>query len=167
MKKHVQSFIVNLGLLVWGLFAIYSGVLIQIKYHMGNRGHSGVNEYVFGVGYSGWNDIHKFSIVILSILAVYHVVLHWKWFKAVFSKKLFSKNLQVITFTLLFILAAVTGLIPWIIDLLGMSEFSRKVFIEIHDKIAIILSVYIIMHIVKRHKWFFNTLAKMANKRTA
>lgn len=37
----------------------------------------------------------------------------------------------------------------------------RKTFIEIHDKLAIILTIYLILHIIRRMKWFFTTFDKI------
>lgn len=67
-------------------------------------------------------------------------------------------------FSLLFVLVAITGLTPWFIDLLKGDLMQRKVFIEIHDKLAIVLAVYLILHVIKRIKWFFTTFDKIKNK---
>jgi hypothetical protein len=86
--------------------------------------------------------------------------LHWKWYKTVIKKRLVAKNIQVLTLSMLFVLVAITGFIPWFIDLLKGDEILRKAFIEIHDKFAIILSVYLILHVIKRLKWFLLPLRK-------
>lgn len=164
MGKYISRFINNFGLIVFGIATAFSGMLIQVKYHMGNHGNIAINDYVLGINYQSWSAIHKVSIVILSLLLIYHVYHHWKWYKGVISNKLIPKNQQVLTLTLLFVLVAITGLTPWFIDLLKGDEMLRKVFIEIHDKLAIILSIYLILHIIKRMKWFFTTFEKMTNK---
>ncbi|HBX52605.1 MAG: hypothetical protein A2W98_14535 [Bacteroidetes bacterium GWF2_33_38] len=164
MGKNINWFIINLGLFILGIATVFSGMLIQVKYHMGNHGNIALNDYVFGINYQGWSAIHKISIVALSLLMIYHVYQHWKWYKVVITKKLIIKNQQVLILSLLFVLVAITGLIPWFIDLLNGDEMLRKGFIEIHDKLAIILSIYLILHIIKRLKWFFTTFQKMINK---
>lgn len=164
MVKYISRFINNFGLIVFGIATVFSGILIQVKYHMGNHGNIAINDNALGINYQSWSAIHKVSIVILSLLMIYHVYHHWKWYKGVISKKLISKNQQVLTLTLLFVLVAITGLTPWFIDLLKGDEMLRKVLIEIHDKLAIILSVYLILHIIKRLKWFFTTFEKITNK---
>ena len=143
---------------------MFSGMLIQVKYHMGNHGNIAINDYVFGINYQSWSAFHKVSIVILSLLMIFHVYHHWKWYKGVILKKLITKNQQVLILSSLFVLVAITGLTPWFIDLLKGDEVLRKLFIEIHDKLAIILSVYLILHIIKRLRWFFTTFEKMTNK---
>lgn len=124
---------------------------------MGNHGHIEVNDLVCGVDYYGWSDIHRISIVLLSLFMIFHFALHWKWYKTVIKKRLKARNSQVLTWSVVFVLVAITGLIPWFIDLIQGDEMQRKAFIEIHDKLAIILSVYFILHVVKRRKWFFTS----------
>ncbi len=164
MGKNINRFVINIGLTIFGIATIFSGMLIQVKYHMGNHGDIDLNDYVLRINYQSWSAIHKVLIVILSLLMIYHVYHHWKWYKVVISKKLITKNQQVLVLSLLFVLVAITGLTPWFIDLLKGDETLRKVFIEIHDKLTIILSVYLILHIIKRLKWFFTTFEKMTNK---
>ena len=164
MGNYINRYIINLGLFIFGLTSMFSGILIQVKYHMGNHGNIAINDYVFGVNYHNWSVIHKISIVVFSLLMIYHVYQHWKWYKIAITKKLISKNQQVLILSLLFVLVAITGLTPWFIDLLNGDEMIRKVFIELHDKLAIILSVYLILHIIKRLKWFFTIFEKKTNK---
>jgi len=164
MGNNVNRFTVNLGLLIFGIITVFSGMLIQIKYHMGNHGNIAINDFVLGLNYHDWCVVHKISIVVLSLFAIYHIYQHWKWYKAVISKRLFAKNQQVLIFSLLFVLVAITGLTPWFIDLLKGNELLRKVFIEIHDKLAIILVVYLILHVIRRMKWFFTTFDTIKNK---
>ena len=155
MKSLSFSLKINLGLLFIGLLAMFSGLLLQVGFHIGNHFSIPTNKIVFGMSYSGWSAIHKISIVILSLLTIYHIYQHWKWYKAVINKKLFIKNQQVLIFSLLFIFVALTGLTSWFIDLLKREEILRKAFVEIHDKITLIFSVYLVLHIIKRVKWFF------------
>lgn len=164
MEKNINRFIINLGLIIFGITTIFSGMLIQVKYHMGNHGNIAINDFVIGINYQGWSVIHKISIVALSLLMICHVYFHWKWYKVVITKKLISKNQQVLILSFLFIVVAITGLTPWFIDLLNGDEMQRKIFIEIHDKLALILAIYLILHIIKRLRWFFATYEKIKNE---
>lgn len=161
MNKNVKSFIVNTGLLISGVFAIFTGMLIQTQYHMGNHGNINFDKSVLEISYSDWSAIHKLTIIVLSIFIAFHFALHWKWYKAVIGKGLINKNIQVITLTILFTLVAITGFVPWFIDLQHGHQMIRKAFIEIHDKLAIVLSIYLILHVIKRMKWFFSTYKKI------
>jgi hypothetical protein len=163
MDKHLNSFLINLGLLISGLLTVFSGLLIQIAYHMGNHGNIAANDQISGISYNGWSGIHKTSVVILSVLIILHTSHHWKFYKVIIKKRLFAKNKQVITLSVIFILVAITGLIPWFIQLMNGDAYLRKAFIEIHDKLAIILSVYFILHVIKRFRWFFTTFERIIN----
>jgi len=152
-----MALIVNIGLLFFGLAMSVSGFLIQFRYHMG---HNSVSE----IGYNNWSDIHKISIICISILITFHISMHRKWYKAIIIKNLVAKNRLQIILSLVFILAAITGYIPWIIDLSGGSEIARKFFIEIHDKITIILFVLLTLHLTKKLKWYINAFDKLKNE---
>jgi len=163
-KAIKQAFIINTGLLLFGLAMSISGFVIQIKYHMGH--HSGLvpGNSVPGNDYYNWTNIHKTSIIIFSILMTFHFSTHWKWYKTIIIRKLVQKNRLQIILSVVFFLVAITGYIAWIIYLSGVSDISRKFFIEIHDKIAILLFVILTLHLTTRLKWYITTLNKLKNK---
>ena len=145
---------------------VFSGLLIQIGYHMGHHGEIDTNNLVLGLNYFNWSDIHLISVVLVSIGMVFHIILHWKWYKAVVGKKkLVFKNQQAIIMTIIFILVAITGYISWFIKLSGGPDLSRKFFMEIHDKITYVLFVYLIFHVTKRFKWYFTAFEKIRRNR--
>jgi hypothetical protein len=156
------SFLTNLGLLLFGAVMVLSGLLIQIAYHMGHHGEIESNNLVLGLNYFNWSDVHKYSIVLVSISMVFHIIWHWKWYKTVVrKKKLVIKNQQAIILTIVFILVAITGYFSWFIKLSGGSDLSRRNFIEIHDKITWVLLVYLIFHVTNRFKWYFTAFEKV------
>lgn len=160
-KKQQWSLSVNSGLLISGLAMVFSGMLIQINYHMGNHGHIDIETVVMGIAYRGWSAIHKTAIMAFSALMLLHMTFHWNWYKTMVRKNMVTKNMQVVTLTVVFVLVALTGIIPWMIDLGGGKEFTRKAFIEIHDKLALVLLVYLVLHVISRLTWFKNTIAKL------
>jgi 2-oxoglutarate ferredoxin oxidoreductase subunit delta len=184
-RKFINQFLLNNLLLIFGIFMIFSGLSLQIGYHMSGsnkQNGSGKSEYiqsmtyeqvneidtnrtVCGLNYQNWSTIHKFSIVFFSLLMIYHIYVHWKWYKRIISKHLVSKNIQVFTLSVLFILVTCTGLIPWFIQLSGGAVFSRFIMIEIHDKLALILVIFIILHIIKRKKWFTTVYKQNATQK--
>jgi hypothetical protein len=160
---------------------IFSGLVLQIGFHVGgpDRHQIGVRDVqsqsiqyeqsrgidtgkiVCGFNYHTWSAIHKFVIVFFSLFMIYHTYVHRKWYKKVITKHLIVKNKQAIILSVLFLLDAVTGIIPWFIDLSGGSSITRKRFIEIHDKLALILIVFLVLHFVKRAKWFATTYIRL------
>ena len=161
MGSTINRFIVNLGLFISGIASAFSGILVQVKYHMVNHSKNAINELLFGINYHGWTVVHKISIVVLSLFMIYHIRHHWKWYKGVLTKRSFAKNQQILIFSLLFVMVAISGLTPWFINFLKGNEIQRKAIIEIHDKCALVLTIYLILHIFKRIQWFFTTFIKL------
>jgi hypothetical protein len=161
-KNPIVNFSLNLGLLLFGSPMVFSGILVQFGYHLGHHEEIDINHLVLGLNYSNWSDFHKISIVLVSIGMIFHIIWHWKWYKTVVQKnKLVVKNQQAIILTIVFILVAITGYLSWFIKLSGGSDLNRKFFMEIHDKIAWVLFLYLILHVTKRFKWFFTAYKKV------
>lgn len=161
MKKLIKSYITNVGLLISASAMVFSGLLIQFRYHMGNHGSIDTSNNVLELNYQVWSSLHKYASTIYSIFMISHFALHWLWYKAVLSKGMLSKHKEVAGLTIIFILVALTGLIPWIIHISQGDEFLRKAFMEVHDKLALILFIYLTLHITKRLKWFIRTSYKL------
>ncbi len=157
MERSKISFKVNIGLFFVGIIMTLSGLLMQLYYHIWNHE---ISSKVLGLCYSSWSSIHKISTIIFSLFLIYHVVLHWKWYKTIFRKKLISKNKEVTGLSITIIFVTITGYVAWIFNTTPI----RKIFIEIHDKITIILFVFLLFHITRKFKWFINTYAKLKNK---
>ena len=155
---------VNTGLLIIGIVMSFSGFVIQFKYHMGHNSGLETGNSVPDLAYYNWTSIHKTSIFLFSILMTYHIFIHLKWYKTIIIKKLFLRNKLQIILSIVFILAVITGYIPWIINLSGGSDIVRKSFIEIHDKITIFLFVLLTIHLTDRIGWYLTTLHKLSNK---
>lgn len=150
-NKGFQRFI-NWGLIISGLIMSFSGLLMQIYYHI-IYGESGkAHQLVLSLKHSDWSLLHKISAIIFSLLIVYHIYAHKKWFTTVIKKKLIKKNKQLITLSVISILVMLTGYIPWIIMNISGATTLRTLFIEIHDKISILLFVFLILHVLKRIK---------------
>ena len=161
-----MSLVTNFGLLLTGFAMVLSGFVIQFNYHMGHHGSIDKSNLVLGISYVGWSGIHKTSIAIISFFAIAHIILHWKWYKAIVRKNLFVKNKLVITLTILFIIVAITGYIPWCMDMVGGQYAIRKSFIEVHDKLTFILIVYLVIHVIKRMRWFIASFKKLRESPT-
>lgn len=173
-KKSLNKFTINHALLLSAIVMVLSGLILQLGFHIGEHrgGVHGVSstqpiqyemsrgidtsKTVFGLNYHDWSVTHKFAIVLVTLLMIYHIYTHWKWVKAIIRKHLIRKNIQVITLSVLFLMVAVTGLVPWFVDLSGSTNILRLIFIEVHDKLALILIVYLVLHIYQRKKWLFS-----------
>jgi hypothetical protein len=145
---------INICLIIVSLTTILTGFVIQLRYHMGRLP---AIEETWGLAYSGWLLLHKSSIVVFSFLMLFHVISHLKWYRVVIAKRMIVRNKQTIILSIIFIFTTVTGYTAWFAYILNTGVSSdvmmfRKAFVEIHDKLAIILTIYIIGHVVKRIK---------------
>ncbi len=161
MKNLPISLKINLALLFLGLIMSSSGLLIQIKYHMGNYEEIIRSKEVWGLIHPEWSLIHRISAIVFSMCVFYHVKLHWKWFKAVVKKKLIVKNKLVITLSIVFLIVAITGLLSFLVNIIRGDKLLSNSIIDIHDKIALILIVLIVLHIYSRFKWFIVMFKKL------
>jgi hypothetical protein len=182
IAKNILKFVVNNLLIVSGVATVISGFVLQLGFHIGSGGrHEPPAEQlqnaaveplraietthtVWGLDYISWTVVHKTVIVLLSILMVYHLASHWKWYKAVFIRCLIGKTRQVIILSVLFVAVAFTGLAPWLVDLSGNCNSFRFFLIEIHDKLTLLLTIFLILHIVKRLKWFPATFRQLISQ---
>jgi len=173
-RKTLVKFLINNLLIVSGLIMVFSGCIMQVGFHMGGhteniQGATYVesraidpDRVVCGLTYNGWSHTHKGFIVIFTLLLLHHLYTHWNWYKGVLGKGLIRKNWLTLTLCLLFLIVAVTGLVPWFIDLAGGSTAARTGFIEIHDKLTLLLILFLILHVIKKTPWYRATFAKIA-----
>ena len=177
-KEYISKFAINNLLLMSGVVMILSGLMLQLGFHIGGF-QEGIHDtnlqqfqyeqlrgidnckIVYGLNYQDWSFIHKFAISLFSILMTLHIVAHRKWYKTIINKHLIGKNIQMTTLSVLFFLVAITGIIPWFVDLSGSTSVLRLHFIEIHDKIALILIVFLVLHVKKRKNWFSDAFSKL------
>jgi hypothetical protein len=180
-QQIVNSFIINSLLFVFVLVMILSGLFLQQGFHRIDAGEQRIgfhevqhqsmqyeqvrgidlNKIVWGFDYPVWSTIHRSSIVFFSLLIMYHIYAHRIWYKRVISKNLIRKNIKMITLSALLSLVAITGFASWFVDLSGKTVMLRIIAIEIHDKLALLLIVFLMLHIVKRAKWFFTVHEKL------
>jgi len=163
MKKPETKtlFSMNILLLVSSITTAFSGLTIMTHYHMGHHGDISTTDTFWGIDYFAWSAIHKTGTIALSLVMAYHILLHWKWYKNVLLKRLLAKNSQVILLSVIFFVTGLTGFIPWLLQSGDASESTRRGILEIHDKMGIVLIVFLILHVSKRLNWFTNTYAKL------
>jgi hypothetical protein len=90
MDKAKINYFVDVIAFVSFLVTAITGVLIFIFLPPG-EGRGGVHSYLLGYGRHDWGAIHDWAGIIMTIAAIIHVVLHWKWIvgttKIIFGKK--------------------------------------------------------------------------------
>ena len=152
MKSRKRK-LLNYLLLITGLSTCLSGVMMQIGYHIGVTDRTAIAHIKhWGMNLSQWQITHQAVASLFFILCGLHVYLHWGWYKGVIGKRLFKRNSQLLTFTLLFIVSALLGFAPWAISNGEALSKLRHILIEIHDKVSVVLIVFMVLHVVKRWK---------------
>ncbi len=181
LAKIYTDFIVNNTLIILGIATVISGFVLQFGFHFGHSEPSardlGLNssnpldirhfdefKLVWGFDYSTWSIMHKTFVVALSLLMIYHFIIHFKWYKQVIIKHLINKNKQVVILTIIFLIVALTGFVPWIIDAFALDSHLRIMFIEIHDKLTFVLTIFLFLHIFNRLKWYPKVYLKLKVK---
>jgi len=159
--KPTILFIINGLILLCGIATAFSGLTIMLHFHMGHPGAISTTDTFRGLHYFDWSWVHKASVLSMTLLIVYHILLHWKWYKNVLQKRLLTKNRQVLLLTIIFTIAFLTGFIPWLHQLTNVRDITRRFLLEIHDKNGIVLIVFLILHVSKRFKWFKDTYVKL------
>jgi hypothetical protein len=152
-SKGMINYFIDCFLVITGIIMIYSGLLVQVRYHGRTMNPLIVSQIP---DYIQWSQIHKISTIVIAVLACVHVYLHWKWYEVMFKKKLGGRHKITMIMTIIFLLSAITGFWAWIFRLLNDSPqgmIQEKHLIEIHDKLGIILAVLIIGHVMRRLRW--------------
>lgn len=145
----------NLALLTSGALVMFTGLLLQGGFHMGNHGSIDPRISVLGCCHAEWSRYHFFAILALSAFMLVHLLRHRSWYTSLRPRHFRGKKRQVMILSTLFLAVAVTGYLPWLIHVWGGDAMLRKLFIEIHDKLALPLSGYLIWHIVTRRAALF------------
>jgi ferredoxin len=130
---------VYVTLLLSTMALIFTGLSIQIGYHMGNHGHIEVNDTFIGMGYHTWSLMHKTISAIFAVMVTVHIYLQRK----------FLKHNRKTAIILILTITALTGFLAWCCSFSESTMFVRKALIEIHDKITLILFLVMIVHLLR------------------
>lgn len=148
MDKRQTKRILNYSLLAAGVATAVTGCVIQLGFHVG-RGE-GIEPFL-GLLREQWAVLHKLSSVAFLGFCIRHIYAHRKWYSTVLGRSsLYQKNRHVLLFSFLFIITSITGLIPWFIDLCYGGGVVRHNWVEVHDKVALLLAVFAVLHVARR-----------------
>lgn len=145
--KQLFRCLTNISLFVFSIIMIFSGLYIQIHYHLQESGNAGFNQ---------WTFVHKWIALLFTLIVIVHVVLHLKWYKAILRKRLLKKNRATLALSVCMLIVSLLGFAPWILSIASSNLVLRHILIEIHDKIALLFMIIMIGHIIKRHQWYLH-----------
>lgn len=111
--------------------------------------YSGIELHVAGHGadhslWHSWAVVHVLASLFFLILGIWHVKMHWNWYKAWFANGLGSKSRVTAALSILFLFVCVTG-----IFLLGAEGANSSLGLW-HYRIGLILMLISAGHIAKR-----------------
>ena len=148
----INKKVLNYSLFVSGFTTCLSGVVMQIGYHIGVADRTTVfYKPIWGMIYPEWQLCHQVVATVFFILCAIHIYRHRKWYKGVIERRIFKRNREVLIFSALFAVSAILGFLPWIINN-GETQMLRHTLIEIHDKVSVVLIIFIVLHVMKRWK---------------
>jgi DNA-binding transcriptional LysR family regulator len=77
---------------------------------------------------------------------------NWRWIRAAWRKRLLGKHRQVVTMSLIFLAAALTGMGAWATSWTLVGVQVEKLVVEIDDKLTLFLTVFLLFHVWSRRK---------------
>jgi hypothetical protein len=131
---------VNAVMVAAGAATVFSGFLVQVHFHMHRTGGT-----VWGLDHADWNQVHQLVSFTFLASVVWHLSKNGKAFWATCSPR---RSWRRMGFYLAatFGLALVTALLAWGAFLLVGHGGAEHTLVEIHDKVAIPLSVLLLVH---------------------
>ncbi len=138
MKKKLKRGLINYILLLTGFITCFSGIFIQIRYHITNaEGLTKIYNTSLGLLYDQWRSIHIISSILFALLCLYHAILHKRWYSNLLKKRLENRSIISATLSCVFTLLNISIILPFNL-------------IEIHDKIGLIFILLLCLHLIKK-----------------
>ncbi len=159
-KSIKTNFCVNLLNIIPFLFLIISGSILQIEFHLLKL----PNDYLIAnLNRADWLVLHKISATISFMGVIIHCILHWNVIIINSSILFVKKTIKRIPLSYYLFLVAIpttfTAMFSWVF--IHSKSNNRTIFIEIHDKIALIVIILSIIHILSRLKWMLNIIKRI------
>jgi hypothetical protein len=153
---------IDTALAITGLYFSLSGILIQVKYHMHGRSKESL---LLGMDYTTWNALHVISSLLGLVLISTHIYQHRKWYMYILKSRKIPKQKPTFIISIIFFLMVLTGLTPLTFRLIDPVKFAglRFMFIEVHDKLGILLSILLTGHILRRLSILKKNIGKTLN----
>ncbi len=131
MKK---IFVVDWLLILFSILSAFSGFKLHIA------GHGNMHEI-----WHNWAVVHVITSVLFLVSAIFHVIMHWGWYKGLIRNGIGRKSKMTMILSLIFMVVTVTGFIL----LFGVDGANSEIGLW-HYEIGIVVSVISIIHIIKR-----------------
>jgi hypothetical protein len=162
MQRRRLNVLLDWLLLVAGLVAFSTGLVLLVRFHMG---HGAFSTTELGLGKLVWLNLHRLAAAVLAAAVVTHVALHWRAFRKMITnvitrgmkKRVHSEPLMYGAF----FLAALTGLVAWLVlegssplfgpAIVGRACSTRHPWIDTHHLSSLVAMVLVVHH--AGHRW--------------
>lgn len=154
MSKSKTNYYIDIATLLPFLMLLFTGIIMLI-YHTGKP----YLETTLGKDGDFWLDTHIVFAVISFVMISIHLSLHLNWFKKLFTGKLKNKYwIKNLILVIVFSLTFLTSVIPWlIID----ETNAATMMLGIHNKLGLLLIVFLVIHLFSYFKWLVNMTKKV------
>lgn len=159
MTKTIKKITVDIINLISLSISAFIGILIQANYHIGHKADSFL---VYGFDRGFWNNLHIFVTALFLIGLIYHSVLNFRTIKTLFQSRIKSlpKGFGISRILLLIMfLTSLSGIFSLIFNIAGEFQI-RFHFLEIHDKLGLLLVVLFLVHFIQHFKWMVRIIRK-------
>jgi len=159
MTKTLKKITVDIMNFISISLSAFIGLLIQANYHLG---HKADDFLVYGFDRGFWNNAHIIVTGVFVIGFVYHTILNFQAIKAMFKfrKKPLPKCYGISRIlVLVMVISALSGILSFIFNIVGQYHI-RLHFLEIHDKLGILLALIFIIHFIQHFKWMVKAIRK-------
>ncbi|MEI6091109.1 MAG: DUF4405 domain-containing protein [bacterium] len=159
MTKTIKKITVDVINFITLSISAFIGILIQANYHMAHKADTFL---VYGFDRGFWNNLHVISTALFVIGLIYHIVLNFPAIKTMFKprKKHLPKGFGISRILILvMVVTSLSGIISFIFNIAGEYQI-RFHFLEIHDKLGIILAVIFLIHFAQHFKWMLKVIRK-------
>ena len=116
------------------------------------------------MSYFDWQQLHRFSALAFLLFSALHLWLHRRWWSALFEKRLFRRNKELLIFSALFLISTILGVVAWLLVPSERLLILGLQLVEVHDKVSILFAVFALLHIVRRLRRASFTPARTSHK---
>ncbi len=95
MKK---TFFIDWTLIPFSVLSAFSGVMLHVA------GHGEVHEV-----WHNWAVLHVITSMLFLVATIYHVVMHWPWYKGIIKRGMGRKSKVTLTLSFIFAAVSITG----------------------------------------------------------
>ncbi|MBN1533777.1 MAG: DUF4405 domain-containing protein [Spirochaetes bacterium] len=157
-----RNFCVNMANLLPFLLLAATGLVLQSEYHLHRLPCC---TPVLGLQKGGWLLLHKLFAVVSLAGCTLHCLLHRRWIAAAFRRRMQRRTVPSRITRYLLVVSiptALTALVSWFF--LGPGH-GRFMLVEIHDKLALVLTILFLLHLATRTGWMVQTMAALRRPR--